>query len=554
MGTPDYLSPEQARGESVDARSDIYSLGIILFEMLSGDLPFPGGSFAETVAQRIAGRPRDLADLGVEVSPGLRRVVKRCLEPSPSRRFQSADELLAALERPPASWTSYVPRRAVVVSGLVLALLAAASGLWWRNRPGAGPPRVEGPSASIAVLPFRDETNDPTLAWLSTGIPEMLVDALAQSPTIRVVDAGRVSRTLRDLNLGEGPWTAETLKRIGDLLDVDRLVVGSARAHGGLLRVDGQLVALSGAGHRDAAIAGEAGTPGALVTAIGSEVRQHLSVPAPETAAPVSESPDALAAYHRGNELLSRGDAVMAEPVLEQAVAADPSYAAAWYRLAEARETAGHREKAQEAADRAVAALGGSDSRLASLAKARQASLRGEPEQAQQLLSRVVERFPEDLDTAVALADAYGQAGQLSQAGQVLERVVATAPHHPRAWYLLGKYSILAGESRKAVDEYLVRAMVVQNNLRSPQGRADVLNAFGVAYRELGEMERAQEQYRQAAELRKEIGDRRGYATTLRNLAQIQTARGDHDGASKTLASRWRSSSRWETGRASPMR
>ena len=537
MGTPDYLSPEQARGEAVGAASDLYALGIILFEMLSGELPFPGGSFAETVAQRIAGRPRDLSELGVAVSPGVRSVLKRCLETNTSRRFASADELLAALDGG-GPQARHLTRRTLAVAAVVLAVAFAFVFAWRRSQAPVSGPASPGVSVSIALLPLHDETGVPTLSWLSTGIPQMLGDVLAQSPTLRVVDAGRVDRTLRDLKLDSGTWTDETLRKIGDLLDAEVLVVGSARTRGELLRVDAQLVHVGTAsGGNATTIAEEANAPGLLVQQIGRDVRRKLDIPPPETAAPLSESPEALAAFLKGSELLARGDAVLAEPQLEQAVASDPSFAAAWYRLSETAETTGKHDRAVEAAEHAVDVLQGNQSRLALLAQARRASLGGDPGKAQSILKTLVDRFPEDVDTAVALADAYGQSGELGQAQQVLTRVVASAPNHPRAWYLLGKYSILAGESRKAVDEYLVRALVVQNNLRSDQGRADVLNAFGVAYRELGDLERAQDQYAQAAGLRRDLGDRRGYATTLRNLAQIETARGDQEAAAATLAS-----------------
>src|SRR6185436_16102877 len=119
----------------------------------------------------------------------------------------------------------------------------------------------------------------------------------------------------------------------------------SARARGDRLRVDAQLVRVAGTGSNGpVAIAEEAGTPGALVSAIGRDLRQSLDVPAQEGATPGSESPAALAAFHNGTELMSRGELVLAEPVLERAVAADPAFGAAWYRLAETCEASGRHE------------------------------------------------------------------------------------------------------------------------------------------------------------------------------------------------------------------
>ena len=527
VGTPDYLSPEQAKGEPLDARSDLYALGIIVFELLTGELPFPGGSFAETVAQRIAGRPRALP---AGVSPKMRAIVSRCLAPSPSRRFASAAELLAALDRAPRVRTGRIV--AVAAAAAALAVLAVLGRRFIPARP-----HPAGPATSIAILPLKDETGVPSLGWMATGVPEMLTQALAQSPTLRVVDAGHTARTLDDLKLDPGSWSDATLARIGELLDAELLVVGSARARGDLLRVDASIVGVGRGARRPLPIAEEAKSPGALIAALGRDVRERLDVPAPDAAVPVSEVPDALAAFHRGSALLARGESVLAEPELERAVAADASFGGAWAKLADAYATNGKRDRALEAIDRAVATLGNDGGRLASLTLARKSALQGDPEQAQQLLAKLAERFPDDLETAVALADAQAQSGRFGEARAVLERVVAKAPNHPRATFLLGKYAILGGESRKAVDDYLVRALVVQNNLRSDEGRADVENAFGVAYRELGDLEHAEERYREAGALRQKIGDRRGYATTLRNIAQIETARGQFDEAGKTLAS-----------------
>jgi eukaryotic-like serine/threonine-protein kinase len=98
VGTPDYLSPEQVSGDPVDGRTDLYALGIVFYEMLSGRLPFSGESQAEMLAQRIAGRPRDLKEAGVSAPAWVRGVLRRCLERSPARRYQSARELIEDLD------------------------------------------------------------------------------------------------------------------------------------------------------------------------------------------------------------------------------------------------------------------------------------------------------------------------------------------------------------------------------------------------------------------------------------------------------------------------
>ncbi|HYN21016.1 MAG TPA: serine/threonine-protein kinase, partial [Thermoanaerobaculia bacterium] len=115
VGTLDYLSPEQARGGQVDGRTDLYALGILLHEMLTGELPFAGGSAAEVLAQRLTGATRDLRSTGVPVPPKLAAIVRRLLQREPDRRYASAQELIAdldGLEVAPRAWRR-TPRAAL---------------------------------------------------------------------------------------------------------------------------------------------------------------------------------------------------------------------------------------------------------------------------------------------------------------------------------------------------------------------------------------------------------------------------------------------------------
>jgi tetratricopeptide (TPR) repeat protein len=544
LGTLGYLSPEQARGDAVDGRSDLYALGLLLYEMLTGELPFTAATEAEMLAQRLTGAPRNLRWPGVSVPPRLRDLVQRLLARDPARRPQSAGEVVQELDRSRAAPSRPAWKWIAAAAGCLLLLLAlgwAVRGRAQRARRGDALPRTAaaaGPRHAVALLPLADDTGRPDLAWVASGMPEMLAASLAESPALRVLDSQRVFRTLEDLKLPRGPLPDAEARRLAGLLDADRLIGGRVHAAGGRLRIDLSLLVTDPPGLPAAALHAEAaeGEAFRLVEQLGAVLRRQLAVPAAVAVELVpSRSPAALAEYSRGSASLLRGDALAAVPSLEKAVAADPRYTAAWVQLARAREALGRGEPAREAARRAVETLGTGESRAAYEARAVEARLLGRLDRAQEILSRLLARYPDDVEARIELADAYGEQGSLDRAIAALREAVRLAPHHPRAWFLLGKYSILAGDARHAADEYLVRALVVQNELGSEQGRADVLNAFGVAYRDLGEIDRAAENYGQAAALRKRIGDERGYATTLRNLATLHTMRGEYAAARSQL-------------------
>ncbi len=579
VGTPQYLSPEQARGEPVDGRSDLYAVGLMLFEMLTGELPFTGSTFAETLAQRLSGTPRTLAECGCDVSPRLEAIVARCLAREPADRYEDAAALecdLASLQSGGGRARIGRGRRLVRVRGRGGALLAAGlaavvvaatvAGLfWWHGRgEGAGASSAaegaqDGSSTAgagqgetaVAVLPLADETGRAELAWAPAGIAQSLADELAESPTLRVVPAERVARTVEAVGFGGGVPPPADAGQLAELLDADLLVTGALRAEGDRLWIDGRLIGVSGSRaergpsarkerHGSAGAAGAAlrveTAPGegvlALVGRFGAAVRRRLNLDGPAPAAsPTTDSAEALAAYGEGVERLVRGDAVEALPRLQAAVTADPGFAAAWVRLAAAQEALGHHDEALDAVRRGLQALpsqpdGGG--RLGYEARAREAILGGDPETAQAALADLLERYPHDEAARMELAAAYGEAGRYDEASGLLQKIVAEEPSHPRAWYLLGKYAILAGDSRRAADEYLVRALVIQNRLGNDQGRADVLNALGIAFDDLGERGEAVARYQQAAELRRKIGDRRGTAATLTNLGVLQFLGGDY--------------------------
>jgi tetratricopeptide (TPR) repeat protein/TolB-like protein len=543
VGTLDYLSPEQAAGLPVDHRSDIYALGIVLFEMLTGELPFRADTRAGSLVQHITGRTRDITETGVRVPPRVRRVLRRCLERSPTRRYATTREMLVDLDDRRPRLRDRLPRPATLaVAAAVLVGGAALAHRPWLGRAGVSTvARVPTP-VEVAVLPLADDTGEASLAWTSSGIAEMLTAQLADAPSLRVVDSARVQRTVRDLKLDRAGEDEATLRRLAELLEVSRLVVGHVRRAGPTVRVDLRLLSLN-AGRPPASrtIGAEAATPGGLfrvVADLGGQLRRELDAsPAPDAppAEPPTASLEAAQAYREGRERLLIGDAVRAAPAFERAVAADSRFVEALLGLAEAWGTLGHQDKAVGAADRAGAALVSKDTRLAWRVHARQALLRGEPAEAEKAYAELARRYPHDTEALLDLAGAQTAQGALTRAIESLRRVTEADRADPRGWFLLGKNLILAGDARQAVSDPLVRALALMTQLGNEQGQGDVLNAMGVAHHRLGEFAQALARYGEAAVVRQRIGDERGAAMSLRNRASIHLAQTRLDEAEPDL-------------------
>ena len=542
IGTLAYLSPEQARGEVVDGRSDLYALGIMLFEMLTGELPFKGGSTAEDMAQRLTGASKDIRTLREDVPAWLASVIRRLLQRDPEHRFQNASELIDALDGHRSFVLPPAARRVAAVVAVTATLAVAWVVHVEKNRPDttpAVPPVLASavPRHTVAVLPLVDETGKPDLSWISRGLAEMLSTDLAESPALRVVDSSRVFQTIHDLGLSGGALGKDDLRRLTEMLDADRLVVGRLWAAGGKLRVDLDMTGEGPSAKVQAQGAGE-GEIFTMASALGRELRERLAVEPPAAAITAPErtsSPAALRAYQSGVDLLLRRDVRAAVEELRKAVKADPAYTPAWVRLARALAEVGLHGQALEAASRAAATPGAQTGRAAWEVQALEARLRGEPEKARELLGKLVQRHPYDTEAWIELAEACSEQGDLNAAIATLRRVVTEAPTHPRAWFLLAKASISGGDIRRAADEYLVQALVIQNRLRSEAGGAEVLNAMGIAWRHLGEPAKALESLDKAVEIRRRLGNERGLAATLRNLAAVQLVQGDHGRAEQTL-------------------
>ena len=346
VGTPAYMSPEQALGAPVDGRCDVYSLGCLLYEMLGGAPPFTGGSVQAVVARHVSDPVPSLRTVRATVPAGLERVVNKALAKTPADRFATAGEFAAALpqrvdllaaEPEPRDGPSLRHRRrwaAAAGGALLLALVALVA--WIRTRGDDGPAAVR--LTSLAVQPFRNLTGDTAQAFLAEGATDQVVNSLVRLSALRVIN-------LRGANLESVP----------DLLRdnaVGAVLTGSVLRVGEAVRITVQLSApngeaLPGGGTYTGSVADILALQDQVARSVADSIRVSMTPEERSRLGAVRRevSPAAYEAYARGWGSIGKGTGPESRQSIahfNRAIAADSGYADAWGGLAYASAMLGY--------------------------------------------------------------------------------------------------------------------------------------------------------------------------------------------------------------------
>jgi eukaryotic-like serine/threonine-protein kinase len=590
FGTPTYMSPEQVEGRQLTPATDIYALGIVMYEMVTGTLPFVGDTPLTTAVKRLQERAPSPRTFVPDLSPVWERTILRCLERQPGDRFAAAvdvgralagEHVVDAVESTRPRWRAPAAFAAVAVLAVALGFFAS---LAFRTSP-ASPLAADRPVAArraVAVLGFRNLSGRPDTAWLSTAFSEMLTTELAAGEQIRTIPGESVTRARVDLGLTEAESLGQaTLARLRTTLGTDLVVTGSyLSTEGGRIRLDLRLQdAVAG---DTIATMSETATEAELIELVsrtGTRLRERLGIAELSAAqaagvrAALPANPEAARLYTEGIVKLRLFDALAARDLLEKAVAADPGNPVARAALAAAWSELGYDSKAVEHAKAAVSGSGSLSREHRLSVEAQFAESMRDWEKAVSTYKSLSSLFPDDVDYGLHLASALlsgGRGAESLATVTALRALPAPASLDPRieiaeseaagslsdftrqqaaaaraadqarqlnARLLLARARLLEGSALDGLGD-LTKAMAayteagrLYRDAGDRRGVARSLNSVAIVLRDQGDLARARSMYEQSLATYKEIGDERNFVVVTANLANILRQQGDLRGA-----------------------
>ena len=564
MGTAPYMSPEQVEGRAMDHRTDIFSLGIVLYEMATGKRPFAGDTSAALISSILRDSPPTVTEINESLPRHLARIIEHCLEKDPEARYQSAKDVrneLKSLRREVDSGMvttgsgaiyvsaarSTVKRRYGLWAAAGFAAIAILAAGWWLGRaPGAADERAgvlaadvasaaRSEAPSVAVLPFANLSADPNNEYFTDGLTEELIGALSNVEGLRIPARTSVY-ALKDTNLD--------VQEIGRRLGVDNILEGSVRKAGDQLRISAQLIKVSdGFNLWSETYDREFSDVFAIQDEIAGNIVEALQLtlsPVEQQALRSERTTDfkAYEYYLRGRghyRRRTRADFESAREMFSKAIEIDSGYALAWAGLADTYtefwrnyESSDENLAQAEEASREAVEL---DPNLAEAHASRGFAL-GQ----RQLYDEAAAEFRRAMELNPRLFEAYYYygtvafaAGRLETAAEMFEKATAAAPDEIRALQLLPQIYTRLGREAAATAANRQRVEVVERRLEFNPDDVPMLLDGASALASLGERQRSLEW---ASRILDKAGDD---ALVLYNLACLYSLAGEVTSAMEAL-------------------
>jgi len=516
VGTVSYMSPEQALGHSIDHRSDIFSLGVVIYEMLAGLLPFAGDSSTEVIDHIVHQEPPALARFNYSVPPELERIVRKTLEKDARYRYQTTRELYIDLRN---------LRRDLEIAGVIkresqrlqenLPTTVLADPPAAAAQPATAQPKLEN---AIAVMTFVNITKEPADDWIGSGIAETVTADLKNVRGVSVIGRERIFEVIKNISTGQLSEFDETLAiDIGRRLNATWMIGGGYQRIAELIRITARFVEVeTGALIKTVKIDGNIteifGLQDRIVYELSQGLNMHLGISEiTEIERDETKSVEAYEHFSRGMMNLrmgSRDSLDRAIYMLEKAAELDPNYARAWAALGAAYDLKGSFLSIPELSYKAIDFAKRAIKLNPRLSKAHQIlggalNSIGHIDEAIEAIKEAVRLDPSNADAHSSLARAYWLGkGMIDEGITELEHAVEINPLAGYAYLQLGLLYLLRGNCQRA-EAACQKAVDLQSQYISGKEGLQVVGAYarlGYVYYYQGRYDDAIREYQRELE------------------------------------------------------
>jgi serine/threonine protein kinase/tetratricopeptide (TPR) repeat protein len=518
IGTPEYMSPEQLEGKEAGPASDIYALGIVVFEMLTGRLPFEGETALSIAIKQKTEAPPDPRKLNPQVSDDLNRIILKCLEKSKDKRYQTAAELLAVR----------LPSRKIWIPAAAVLLVLLALAVWQFI------PEAETSKRTIAVIGFRNQSGDPGLDYLREAIPHLLITSLGESKRLRVTSWERMKDLLRNAGrdaaaIFDEEAGFEACRKEG----IEAIALGSFVKAGETFAMDVQVLDASTKHVLRSASAKGNGVDSILksqIDEISRTIRRGIALPPLKIETPgrkiidlTTSSMEAYNYYLKGREADDNFFFAESRKFAEKAVAIDPTFALAHFLISEeagklldypARDNALEKAKTYSAKATEKERLF-IESKYASV-------IEKDSAKRLRLLKELVGKYPDDKQAHYDLGQYFYSNSRSLEAAVEYEKSVAIDPKFAPGFNMLGYSHARLGDFAKALQSF-ERYAGLNPGLPNPVDSIAEMNLF------LGNLDTAAAKYRAALAIKPDF-----YAS-CRGLAYVYALKEDYEESGRWL-------------------
>jgi serine/threonine protein kinase/tetratricopeptide (TPR) repeat protein len=587
IGTPEYMSPEQVEGKDVDKRSDIYSLGVILYEMVTGRVPFEGDTPFTIGVKHKSEIPKDPKELNAQIPADLSHVIMRCLEKDKEKRYQSAGEVQSSLEdiekgiptterviseRKPLTSreiTVTLGLKKLLIPGVAVIVLAVVAIMVWRFLPSKETLPIPQDKPSLAVMYFKNNTGATNYDHWRSALSDLLISDLAQSKYIHVMGGDKLYNLLEQLDLlGADNYSSEDLKRIASRGGVKHILLGNLTKAGDNFRINITLQeadtgVLIGTESVDGI--GEASII-SMVDELTTRIKRDFKLTDVQIESDIdrhigevtTRSAEAYKHYHEGMKYDIKGDYPKVIEYMEKAVAIDPEFASAYHAMSWAYGNQGYRSEEKKFLEKAMELSNRLSDRERYIIQGSYYFLKSERtyDKAIEAYEKLLELYPDDLGGNNHLGIMYSRIGEWDKAIESYENCIKYGGKDIVFYINLAGQCRIKGlfdKARKVLEQYLIDVSdnafiredlalnyLCQGNYELALAELDkalsldpahwrMIRRKGDVFLYMGDLKKAEEEYKKLQERNEPIA----YAWSLGRLGGLYLLQGKFNDARK---------------------